>query len=87
MVINHPNHVLIVLFFIQLIVISFPLDLVVRKVEDLRNVDEIVQCMKACVASKQYGNEDFLTELVAKACGTSAKIIVLSDPCFFNIFL
>jgi T-complex protein 1 subunit theta len=38
-----------------------------HKLEDPRNKDELVRCIKSVVASKQAGLEDFLTGLVAEA--------------------
>ena len=38
------------------------------KLEDPTNHEEVLKCMKASVASKQYGNEDFLANLITKAC-------------------
>jgi len=43
-------------------------ELVCYTVKDLRDKDEIVKAIKPVIASKQYGNEDFLSELIAKAC-------------------
>lgn len=43
--------------------------LVVKKVEDLRDVEVVQKCLKSAVMSKQYDNVDFITHLVAKACG------------------
>lgn len=42
--------------------------LVVSKVQDIRNMDEVLPVLKTAIASKQYGNEDFLARLVADAC-------------------
>jgi T-complex protein 1 subunit theta len=36
--------------------------------KDLHNHEEVVKCIKASVASKQYGLEDLLSNLIAKAC-------------------
>jgi T-complex protein 1 subunit theta len=36
--------------------------------EDLRNVEEVTRCLKSAIASKQYGYEDMLSKVVAKAC-------------------
>jgi len=36
--------------------------------EDLHNVDEITRCLKTAIASKQYGYEATLAQVVAKAC-------------------
>jgi len=36
--------------------------------KNVRDHTEVEKCLKTCLASKQYGNEDFLAKLVAKAC-------------------
>lgn len=36
--------------------------------EDLRNIEEVTRCLKSAIASKQYGYEDMLSKVVAKAC-------------------
>lgn len=41
---------------------------VVHTVEDPRNADQLALPLKSVIASKQYGFEDFLAPLVAKAC-------------------
>eukprot|EP00794_Sanderia_malayensis_P000454 gene454-1096_t len=43
-------------------------DLVCETGKDLRNEKEVARFIKPAIASKQYGNEDFLAELIAKAC-------------------
>lgn len=43
-------------------------DTVVSEIKDIRNVEQIVPALRTAIASKQYGNEDFLARLVAKAC-------------------
>lgn len=42
--------------------------LVIGKVEDLSNVDQVAVAIKASLSSKQYGYEDFLSNLIAKTC-------------------
>jgi len=42
--------------------------LVCSRVEELRNVDEVAAAIKTSIGSKQYGHEDFLSSLIAKAC-------------------
>jgi len=37
-------------------------------VKDMRDVDEVSRVVKPAITSKQYGNEDFLSELIVKAC-------------------
>lgn len=43
-------------------------ELVSYTVKDLRDAKEVVKAMRPVVASKQYGNEEFLSELITKAC-------------------
>ena len=43
-------------------------EIVVKEVSDVKNVQEMVQAVKPSLASKQYGNQDFLTQLVVNAC-------------------
>ena len=43
------------------------LELAVDKVADLTSEEEIAKALKTTIASKQYGNEQFLSKLVAKA--------------------
>jgi len=38
------------------------------EIKDVRNYDEMLRCMKATVASKQYGLEDLLGGLITQAC-------------------
>lgn len=40
-----------------------------NKASNLRDEEEVVKAIKTSIASMQYGNEDFLAGLVAKACG------------------
>jgi T-complex protein 1 subunit theta len=42
--------------------------LVVHEVKDFKNVDQVTQVIKHAIASKQYGYEDTLAPLIAKAC-------------------
>jgi len=42
--------------------------LTVAKVEDIKNVDQVAKFLKSAIASKQYGYEDFLAPVIAKAC-------------------
>jgi T-complex protein 1 subunit theta len=39
------------------------------EIKDYRNEAEVKKSIKTSVMSKQYGNENFLTKLIAKACG------------------
>lgn len=45
--------------------------LVVKKAEDLRNIELVKKYLKSAIMSKQYDNVDFIAHLVAKACGES----------------
>uniref|UniRef100_D3TM06 T-complex protein 1 subunit theta n=1 Tax=Glossina morsitans morsitans TaxID=37546 RepID=D3TM06_GLOMM len=54
--------------------------LVCHEIRDCRNVEKVKECLKASIMSKQYGQEDFLTDLVAKAC-----VAILPDNATFNV--
>merc|ERR1711881_181393 len=43
-------------------------ELVCYTVKDLRESLEVTRAIKSSISSKQYGNEDFLAELIIKAC-------------------
>jgi T-complex protein 1 subunit theta len=45
--------------------------LVVKSVSDMRNEDEVVEAIKSVVGTKQYGQEEFLSRLIANACITT----------------
>ncbi|XP_067049333.1 T-complex protein 1 subunit theta-like [Acropora muricata] len=47
---------------------------------DLRDSEEVSKGLKTAVGSKQYGNEDFLSELITKAC-----VSILPDKSPFNV--
>uniref|UniRef100_A0A6T8JWW1 CCT-theta n=1 Tax=Hemiselmis andersenii TaxID=464988 RepID=A0A6T8JWW1_HEMAN len=53
----------------------------VQRVKDLTNVDEVTKALHSCIAAKQYGLEDFLAPLVAKACVQ----ILPKDPANFSV--
>lgn len=55
-------------------------DLVCYKVKDSRDENEVKQAIKSAIESKQYGNEDFLADLVTKAC-----ISILPEQTTFNV--
>lgn len=42
--------------------------LVVKTVDDVRNVDQVTEALKSVVSSKLYGYEQHITPLVSKAC-------------------
>lgn len=50
------------------------------KIKDYKNVDEVARGIRAAVMSKQFGNEDFLAQLIAKAC-----ISILPEKSSFNV--
>jgi len=54
--------------------------LTVDKIEDCRNHDQIIKGIKTSIMSKQYGNEDFLSELITKAC-----VSILPNEATFNV--
>lgn len=45
--------------------------LVVKEATDLRDEKAVQQYLRSAIMSKQYGNDEFIAELVAKACGMS----------------
>ena len=56
--------------------------LVCHTVEDVRDKEQVTKAMKAAIMSKQYGNDSFLTPLIADACGNNLFI------CFYkNVFV
>lgn len=54
--------------------------LVCYTVKDYRNLEEVKKVLKTAIQSKQYGNEDFLADLIAKAC-----VSVLPEETTFNV--
>ncbi|XP_053964002.1 T-complex protein 1 subunit theta [Anastrepha ludens] len=54
--------------------------LVCHEIKDYRDVSKVSECLKATIMSKQYGQEEFLTELVARAC-----VAILPDQGTFNV--
>lgn len=46
-------------------------DCVCASAKNLHNVIEAKAMIRTAVMSKQYGNEDFLADLIAQACGES----------------
>lgn len=55
-------------------------DLSCSSVTNLKDVKEVAKAIKTSVMSKQYGNEDFLSELIAEAC-----VSVLPEKSHFNV--
>lgn len=56
-------------------------ELVIGQVKNLRNKDEVRHAIRTAVMSKQYGNEDFLANLITSACGELFVFVF----CFFAI--
>lgn len=54
--------------------------LVCYEIDDYRNLEKVKQGMKASIMSKQYGNEDFLVDLIAKAC-----VAITPEDTTFNV--
>lgn len=44
-------------------------DCVCSSAKNLHDVEEVTSLIRTAVMSKQYGNEDFLANLIAQACG------------------
>lgn len=55
-------------------------DLVCHEVKDCRDLGQVREAIRASIMSKQYGNEDFLANLIAKAC-----ISILPEKTTFNV--
>ena len=55
-------------------------ELVIGQVKNLRNKDEVRHAIRTAVMSKQYGNEDFLANLITNACGE----LLVSFVCLFR---
>jgi len=47
-------------------------DCVCSSAKNLHDVNEATALIRTAVMSKQYGNEDFIANLIAQACGESA---------------
>jgi len=43
-------------------------DLSCYTIKDMRDPVDVARCMKTAIASKQWGNEDFLSDLITNAC-------------------
>lgn len=50
------------------------------KIEDCRNAEAVRTAIKSSIMSKQYGNEDFIADLVVKAC-----VSILPEKTTFNV--
>lgn len=54
--------------------------LVCYEIEDVRNIEKVKEGLKASIMSKQFGSEDFLSDLIAKAC-----VAILPEETTFNV--
>lgn len=54
--------------------------LISYEIKDFRNIAEVRKGIKTSLESKQFGNEDFLADLVAKAC-----VSILPEQTTFNV--
>lgn len=43
-------------------------EMVVYTLEDVKNLTEVTKCLKSVISAKQYGYEDLLAPIIAKAC-------------------
>jgi len=50
------------------------------EIKDTRNLEEVKKAVRPAVMSKQYGHEDFLADLISKAC-----ISILPEKSSFNV--
>ncbi|CAH2238595.1 jg10878 [Pararge aegeria aegeria] len=55
-------------------------ELVCHEIKDSKNVDAVIKGIKPSIMSKQYGNEDFIASLVARA-----SVAILPDKTTFNV--
>ncbi|XP_046977855.1 T-complex protein 1 subunit theta [Vanessa cardui] len=55
-------------------------ELVCHEIKDCKNFDDVVNSIKPAIMSKQYGNEEFIAKLVAKAC-----VAILPENTTFNV--
>ncbi|CAD6208780.1 GSCOCG00003588001-RA-CDS [Cotesia congregata] len=60
--------------------LEFLKSLVAYEITDVRNVEEVKKGLRAAIMSKQYGNEDFLAELISEAC-----VSILPEKTTFNV--
>ncbi|RPA87738.1 T-complex protein 1 [Ascobolus immersus RN42] len=56
-------------------------ELVVDKVKDIRNAEELTKAIRTVIGSKQFGNEDILAPLVAEAI----LMVLPKNPTQFNV--
>ncbi|CAH2084801.1 unnamed protein product [Euphydryas editha] len=51
-----------------------------HEIKDCKNMEAVINGIKPAIMSKQYGNEDFIASLVAKAC-----VAILPEKTTFNV--
>lgn len=54
--------------------------LVCYEIDDVRNIEKVKEGLKASIMSKQFGSEDFLSNLIAKAC-----VAIMPEETTFNV--
>lgn len=54
--------------------------MVCYEIKNYKDIKEVIKGIKSSIQSKQYGNEDFLSELVTKAC-----VSILPEDTTFNV--
>lgn len=54
--------------------------LVCHEVTDIKDIQSVTRAIRPAIMSKQYGNEDFIAKLVAKAC-----VAILPEKTTFNV--
>lgn len=63
-------------------------DCVCTSAKNLHDVKEVTSYIRTAVMSKQYGNEDFLANLIAEACGEWNRIevwtCIIRVICYFR---
>jgi len=64
----HPSEIITGYNIAQQKALEYLEALATHKVENPRNTDEVVKFLKSAIASKQYGYEDILAPIIAKAC-------------------
>ncbi|KAK9881070.1 hypothetical protein WA026_014414 [Henosepilachna vigintioctopunctata] len=55
-------------------------NLVCKEIKNISNVDDVKKGIATAVQSKQYGNEDFLADLIVKAC-----VSIMPEETTFNV--
>ena len=63
-----------------LIIIFCMTDLVSGELKDLTDKEAVTKAIRASVMSKQYGNEDFLSQLISDACSKSLSTFMIEYP-------